>query len=278
MMSINKLFVFLLLGFLLFGCKAAKDVYNENVEIKNISDSRLIKSVESNYLNYSTLYVKKYNADVTVNGSRKSFSGSLFIDRDSQVIMTVAPLLGIELFRAKLAKDSVILIDRIKKHVYYGSYDFVEKNIYLDVNFHLLQAILTNEFFIINDNAGQEVSLKRFKHYIIDNQYSFNSVKQNRINRNGRVSSVLQNFLILPDVFKITQSYIQDTENQSSMTIKYSEIFKVGTVWFPSKLDINGNRGSQIFEFSISFNSVAIDSDNKLNFHIPENYIQSIVK
>lgn len=273
----NKFFLLLIYVGLFFSCRTTKDVYSDRVEIKNISDSRLIKSVEGNYLHFRNLYVKKFNAEVTVNGSRKAFSGSLFLERDSHLIMTVAPLLGIELFRAKMENDSVYLIDRTKKHIYSGSYDFVEKSVYLDVNFKVLQAIIANEFFVINDN-GDLGALKRFKHYVSDDVYLFNSVKLNRNNRIGRTTNVIQNFEILPGVYKIRRSYIQDIDNQTAMSVQYSELIKVGEVWFPSRIHIQGNKGNQKFEASISFNSIDMDSSNKLGFSMPRNYKQVIVK
>ena len=206
----NFLICSVLACFVLISCKSTKEIYTDHADIKNISDNKLIKSVESNYLTFNSIYIKKYNADISINGSKRSFSGSLFIQRDSQVVMTVAPLLGIELFRAKISNDSVFLIDRTKREVHLGSYNFIEKNIYLDVNFEVVQSILTNEFFIVNDNDPQQ-ALKRFKHYVTDDHYTFNSVKSNRLNRNGKVANMIQSFNILPGVFKINQSYIKKT-------------------------------------------------------------------
>lgn len=274
-MKVNVKYLLLLLVTLsIYSCRTSKFFYSEHDEIKNISDSRLLKSVESNYLVYNNIYVKKFNADVTLNGSRKSFSGSLFFQRDSHMVMTVAPLLGIELFRAKLQKDSVFLIDRTKRSVYAGSYDLIEKTTHIDVNFSILQAIFTNEMFIVNENINEQAALKRFKHYITDSGYLFNSVKLNRINRLGRSSNIIQSFEILPGIFKINQSSILDLDNHSEVIIKYSELIKVGDVWFPSKIEIKGSRGGQKFDASISFISIDIDSKNRLGFQKPSNYKQ----
>ena len=125
----NFLICSVLACFVLISCKSTKEIYTDHADIKNISDNKLIKSVESNYLTFNSIYIKKYNADISINGSKRSFSGSLFIQRDSQVVMTVAPLLGIELFRAKISNDSVFLIDRTKREVHLGSYNFIEKHI-----------------------------------------------------------------------------------------------------------------------------------------------------
>lgn len=278
-MKASNVFLFVLVfSIFISSCRSSKDVYRDRDEIKNISDTRLLKSVESNYLVYNSLYIKKFNAEVTINGARKAFSGSLFLQRDSHLIMTVTPLLGIELFRAKLEKDSVFLIDRTKKNIHKGTYDLIEKNTYLDVNFNILQSIFTNEFFVVNDNVPEQMALKRFKHYTSEKGYLFNSVKLNRTNRGGRINNIIQSFEILPGVYKINKSVIQDIENQTSMIIQYSELIKVGEVWFPSKMEITGSKGNQKFEVSISFNSIDIDSNNRLSFHKPSNYKQVIVK
>ena len=274
----NVFLIVLVFSLFISSCRSSKDVYRDRDEVKNISDSRLIKSVESNYLVYNSLYIKKFNAEVSINGTRKAFSGSLFLQRDSHLIMTVTPLLGIELFRAKLEKDSVFLIDRTKKSIHIGTYDLVEKNTYLDINFNILQSIFTNEFFVVNENLSQQVALKRFKHYTSEDGYLFTSVKLNRSNKGGRMNNLIQSFEILPGVYKINKTVIQDTGNQTNMIIHYSELIKVGEVWFPSKMEITGSRGNQKFEVTISFNSIDIDSNNRLSFNKPGNYKQVIVK
>lgn len=274
----NVFLIVLVFSLFISSCRSSKDVYRDRDEVKNISDSRLIKSVESNYLVYNSLYIKKFNAEVSINGTRKAFSGSLFLQRDSHLIMTVTPLLGIELFRAKLEKDSVFLIDRTKKSIHIGTYDLVEKNTYLDISFNILQSIFTNEFFVVNENLSQQVALKRFKHYTSEDGYLFTSVKLNRSNKGGRMNNLIQIFEILPGVYKINKTVIQDTGNQTNMIIHYSELIKVGEVWFPSKMEITGSRGNQKFEVTISFNSIDIDSNNRLSFHKPGNYKQVIVK
>ena len=278
MKASNVFLIVLVFSLFISSCRSSKDVYRDRDEVKNISDSRLIKSVESNYLVYNSLYIKKFNAEVSINGTRKAFSGSLFLQRDSHLIMTVTPLLGIELFRAKLEKDSVFLIDRTKKSIHIGTYDLVEKNTYLDINFNILQSIFTNEFFVVNENLSQQVALKRFKHYTSEDGYLFTSVKLNRSNKGGRMNNLIQSFEILPGVYKINKTVIQDTGNQTNMIIHYSELIKVGEVWFPSKMEITGSRGNQKFEVTISFNSIDIDSNNRLSFNKPGNYKQVIVK
>lgn len=270
--SLSKFTPLLLLLVCLYSCKTVKNSAPSDYEIKNISDAKLIKSIESNYLSYNNIYIKKYSADISINGSRKSFSGSLFMQRDSHVIMTVAPLLGIELFRAKLASDSVYLIDRTKKSVYSGSYGLIEKLAHLDVNFQTVQAILSDELFTVDESLKDGSFNKKFKHHISQNRYNLANVKQLIINKNGQTTNIIQNFQIMPQVFKVSESSVKNLTNGNSLQILYLDMLDVNGVQFPSKIKISGFRGGKKVEANLLFHSVDVNSKNTIQFQIPSKY------
>ncbi len=271
--------LFLLLGIIAFtfSCKSSKSVTDEVVTLKSISDSKLIDNVEKGFLGFESYYVKKYNADVVFNGSRKSFSGTLYFENDSQMIISVAPLLGIELFRAKLGRDSVYLIDRTKKMVYYGSYDLVKKMVYLDLNFMLIDAIFSNSFFALDDIDGGKNAIKRYKNFVTDNRYVLTNSKHNRTSAQSKVSFV-QSFSIEPENYKIILSDVILPNSKSGFSVKYDDMKNYKGKLFPNTIKINGFQGNNTFSFNLNFSSVEFNSKNSLKFSIPEKYSFKEVK
>ena len=93
-----------LIPFFFFSCRTGNILIRKERkegQIRNITDAKLIKNTEQNYLDFNTLFFKRFLATVTINGESRNFKGNLFIRKDSSIIISIFPLMGIEIFRIK---------------------------------------------------------------------------------------------------------------------------------------------------------------------------------
>lgn len=277
MKMLNRNLLILLVLFFI-GCRSTKTGVSEGVHVNEITDSRLLEMTQQNYVEFRNFYVKKYNAEISFGDLKKSFSGSLFLQKDSQLVITVAPLLGIELFRAKLGLDTVFLIDRTKKDVYKGSYNLIEKYIPLQLNFDIVEAVFSNRMFVVNETNGANQSLNRFKHSIVDNQYVLANNKSSWLFNTNRNVDLVQSFQIDPSSFKLGRSVVIDTKSNSGMTVEYGDLKSTESGIFPHRISFKGFKGTQKFEATFVFNSVEINSKNSLRLSIPDRYSVKEIK
>ncbi|MBN2166677.1 MAG: DUF4292 domain-containing protein, partial [Marinilabiliaceae bacterium] len=184
----------------------------EKKSLKNISDYKLLKNIIDSSLNYNNLYFKKLDVNAQINGNSFNFKGNLWISKDSVIVASVIPLMGIEMYRVQFSEDKIRILDRTKRKVINTDYSILSKIIQFDIDYNLLQSILSNNIFCINDNSNQEC-LKRFKNYIVNNNYSFRSIKDRKLNKLDKKERsddiIYQEFQIDGLSFRVKQSILQ---------------------------------------------------------------------
>ena len=259
--------------FFLLSCKSGNILIRKErkkEELKNISDARLIKSTEENNIEFSTLFFKKFQADIIINGQHKAFKGNLFINNDSVIILSIIPLMGIELFRVKFVPDSIFILDRTKKNIDIVDYNYLWDKFFVDIDFNTIRNILLNQFYCYPSSDLEDNCIKRYKHYLRNGLYTLQSIKKGRYTRYSRNNDfkefIYHEFDIAPDIFRITKSYIKDFENNMALKLVYEEFVELDKYVFPSIISINGNRDGNVFSISIRFNGIEIDGVSKLSF------------
>ncbi len=271
-----KYLIIAFLSLILFctSCKSGKEFYKNDGELKNISDNRLIKEIESNYSDCSTLFLKKFKAEFDLNGKSESFRGNLYLVKDSFIIVSV--LKGIEAFRIKLSKDKVEILDRIKREYNTGDYNILWKKFMLDMDFNTVQSIILNELYSYPIDVISNSSLKKYKHGIGDQVYTFKSIKDGRYARISRRDQfddlMMHEFSILPEVFKISRSYIKDFGSNSSVNILYTNFSQTSKGLFANEVLIEGKRGFDTFTLNLVFSDIEFDGVGSIGFKVSSKY------
>lgn len=273
---IKRLSVVLGLGVGIWACTATKELTKPEEKIKNISDGRLANLLIDSSLVYNTIYLKKFDAEIRFSSNSHSFKGNLYIKKDSQIVVSVIPLMGIELYKLRFTPEKVEILDRVKKSYICMNYDVIAEKYDLDITFQMVEALLTNHAFsYISDGNGTKEDLKKFKNYIKENRYSFQSVKQRRINRLERKESahlVYQEIVVLPERFRVKEVHIENMLQNQFLHVFYNDFKFFNGVWFPAIIEINGNRANSSFSSELNINNLLIDDGSKLSFTIPKNY------
>ena len=251
-------------------------------QIKNITDAKLIKNVEHNNLEFNTLFFKKFQAEVDINGQNKTFKGNLFIRKDTSIIVSILPLMGIELFRIKFEPDSIYILDRTKKKILVADYDLLWKKFYVDIDFYAVQNMLLNQFFCYPSSEIDKSCIKKFKHYVRKDQYVLQSIKNGRYTRISKKNNfkdiIYQEFTIAPDIFKISKCYINDFGSNSRFVVDYKDFIELEDNVFPSVFKISGERSGSKFYMNIEFKNIELDGISKISFKHSDKYTIEQIK
>lgn len=257
-------------------CKSHKDVSIPKEKLKNIGEAKLFKEVEESILDYNTLLMKKMDCNVDFRGNKFSFKGSCFIRRDTQIVISVVPLMGIELFKIALTPTHYTIIDRTKKQVIQGNISDLKAKYQLDFTYFDIQNILVNSFFGIQcDNSDIKECFKKFKVGDNNKQYYLRSYRERRLEKLERTNSenlLFFEYLIDPVLFRISNVSIKEVPNDGKIEVSYKDFTKHEDFIFPHKIGIVGKKNKETFEFQISLDQIEKDSNNEIGFKIPEKY------
>jgi len=270
--------LFVIIAFFNVSCKTVHEL--GVVKAKPISDGKLYRGLIDSSLNYNTFYVKKFSASFTVDGVKKNFKGSMKIQKDSLIWMSItAPVGGIEVARMLISKDSVKMIDRLKKKYFVDDFNFFREKLNVDLNFETLQSILTNSVFTAVNNDKGKSFVRGFNGRIIDNMYVFISEKSRKVDRKLRKDKLkklnrfgYQRVDIDPSLMRITDVLVKDFDDARDINVKYRDFKSFEEEKFPQRLSFQVNDPKHLLSCSIKFNKISFDEKLRFSFKISSKY------
>lgn len=144
---IFHIFGVVLMVVLLASCSATKSLKKSH-SIEGMTEMEFVESVIENTGGWRALTAKmSLSLDLEGKGVTK-VSGTLRIKKGEVIQMSIAPLLGIEVARAEISPNGILVIDRMNKRYVEVSFAEVKALAKADLDFHILQALFLNELFL----------------------------------------------------------------------------------------------------------------------------------
>ncbi len=132
---------------LLASCSSTKTLKKSH-SIEGMTEMEYFEAVISNTSGRDALTAKmSLSIDVEGKGTTK-VNGTLRIKKNEVIQMSITPLLGIEVARAEISPDGILVIDRMNKRYVEVSFAEVKALANVDLDFHSLQALFLNELFL----------------------------------------------------------------------------------------------------------------------------------
>src|SRR5205085_9842288 len=120
----------------------------------------------------------KANVTTIDSGEETSFNINLRIHKDSVIWISVSPLLGIEVARVMITPDSIKMLDRLHGKYQCSSFEYINKLLQMKVNFEIVQALLTGNFFAYKRSENKFNSV-----YLEDKYYILSSLTKHKLKR-----------------------------------------------------------------------------------------------
>jgi len=251
-----------------------------SISARPVSDNKLYHSLIDSSLHYNTFYVKRFSAYYNIDGIKKSFKGSIKIQKDSIIWISItAPVGGIEVARLLITPDSVKMINRLKKNYLEDDFDFFIQKINVDLNFKALESILTNAIFKSVNEEKDKAFIRSFNGKILDNKYVFVSEKARKIGRKLKKDKYrklqkynYQRFDIDPALMRITDIEVRDFEDSRNIKIKYRDFMNFENSKFPQHLNFEVKDAKHLLSCGIKFNKIILDEKLRFSFKISNKY------
>jgi hypothetical protein len=251
---------FLLLGLVLVavGCKPKKiivapPINPAKVEVVPDKKPANLSMLKSKDLSFNTLSLKG-KANLTVGGEENNVTMLIRIEKDKKIWVSVTAIAGIEVARAVITPDSLLLRNNLQKTYARKPFSYIYGFTNKQINFKLLQAVF----------AGNTMP-------------DFMNVSSDLIQQNGVwVLSGLTNNLAYRSLFntllKVNETSLNDAKAAQAFKVTYGDYTPLNSSLFPSSLKINSMSGTKKINVDIDFTKIDINVPVEFPFSVPKSY------
>ncbi len=247
-------------------CRSVKPV--ADVEVTEVAYAMVPQQMQENAFVFSGM-TARYAATYTDTESRTtSFSGQIRMLQDSLIWVSVAPVLGIEVFRVMIRPDSVFILNRLEKSYTRESFDFIARMTGSPLDFPVLQALLLG-----NDFKGYDLSRfiasKEDTHYRLTTQMRRKNIPDDP---DGKSTIPQQEIWLDPSSFRVLRMLVSD-RSQAGYTLEagYRSYMAMKGGLMPLGIDILVT-GANSIGLSLDFSKVSMEDMPEFPFRVPDSY------
>ncbi len=284
---------------------SCKVVFVNRGKSENIRPNKLYKYLEENKFEFNNLTLK-FSAEIFSAESSETFSGIIRMQKDSIIWISLRSY-NIEGARICITQDSVKYLNRLDNTYYLGDFSFFTDKFQIDLDYNAIESILTNNFFFYPETVDTLKSVANFKPCDDSSFYCMSSISQRKytryyvddkrpnrwerkldketadtIDNNLKYESnefVFQIVKVYPELFRVSDMYIENYIQQQSLYIFYDKLTKCGHQFFPYIMSIE--LFTPLFETKlvITIESVTINSESmSYPFKIADKYTELTIQ
>lgn len=272
----------MLVSVLMFSCRTAKQVVTEK-DIPLMTEHKLLKQIESNRLNDSTLFAKRIEVSFTDGENSDNFKASLKISRDSFMQISLTAPLGIEVARILLTQDSIKFVDVYHKKYFLADYDYFNQRYDVSLTYDFLQNIFTNTFsdFTLLDESNlrtKRYKLDRtemgYKLWTVDKKNAGKKLKKFYKQSGSERDEIilLQEILIDPTYFRPLSMSLKDLNEGVGIFVRYENFVRFGEELFPEKMRFTLFSKKSNMDLNLKFQRMEFNVPVEPNFRILSKY------
>jgi hypothetical protein len=259
----------MLLSLSLSSCKTSRSVYKE--PIKEEGPDYLFEQLSKNELHFDW-FMAKFRTDYRHGKKLTEFKGQIRIKKDSAIWVSFSPLLGIEAARLIITNDSVKFIDRINKIYFVGDYQFVNNYLNTNVDFDILQALVTGNDFQFYEKT-------RFRASIDNREYRLSTAERHKLKKyvkeyDNPPQVYIQTIWLDPETFKITKVSLTEIQKENKkLDAYYGSFQEIEDQLYPFSLlfELSKNVEEKI-DVDIKCTRIKLNEPLSFPFNIPEKY------
>lgn len=269
----KNLFNYLLLfaSLYLLSCRTTRKVVDSPsalVKLKGEEVIQIFDSVKEKEFVFNYLSAKAEVSYTDKSGETNSFDINLRIRHDSAIWISVTPLLGIELARVLISRDSIIVLDRLHKKYMKRDFQYFEDLWKTNVNFEMIQAVIVGNYF---QYLGKEKlrSLYEEEPYLILSTLNKRQARRASEEKDPN-KPMVQDFWIDGN-YRIAKSRITDEKKDRWVEATYKNFSDVNGYLFPNNLVVTIASTSPTI-IKIDYTKATNEDSLQMPFSIPEKY------
>jgi hypothetical protein len=252
-------------------CRTTKKIVDTpaaSLKLKGEEVIQIFDSVMAKEFNFDYLSAKAEVSYTDKSGETNSFDINLRMRRDSAIWISITPLLGIEVARVLINKDSIIVLDRLHKTFLKRDYQYFEDLWNANVNYDLIQAVIVGNYF-------QYLEKEKLRSIYEEEPYIILSTLNKRQARRAAEEKdpnkpLVQDFWINGN-FRIAKSRITDQKKDRWLEATYSNFTEVNGYLFPNNIVVTIASATPTI-IRVEYNKAVNEETLQMPFSVPEKY------
>jgi hypothetical protein len=244
---------------LIFSCKSKKAMVVKRVAV----DSAVNKPVDTKALKitaiksaqtYFNTFSGKARTKLDIDGSTNDVTLNIRIQRDHKIWVSVTAIAGIEVARAMITPDSILLLNKLQGLYVKQPFSYIYKFTGNQVNYKTVESLLVGNAMpeLLNENAN------------------FQPGNGNTL-ITGNLQGLLYKLLLGPDL-KVTQTNLNNQSAAQSLRVTDSVFVQSGNKIMPSQIDILSMVKNKKIQVNLHYIKVDFDQPLEYPFSIPARY------
>jgi hypothetical protein len=255
--TLNKL---LIIGCLLviFSCKARKHIIaSQPAAIVPAAPDNTIKNklmeIRTAQLNFNT-FSAKANTTLNINGNSNNVTLNIRINRDKEIWISISALFGIEVARAVITPDSILVLNRLQSLYIKKPFNYIYTYASKQVNYKTLESLLVG-------NAVPE---------LLNDHASFLAADGN-ITLSGNLEDLIYKLMIGPDM-KVARLNLSNQAQGQALQVTNNAFIQAANRIVPSEIDIASTIKDKTLQVNLHYTKVDFDQQLEYPFNIPVRY------
>ena len=258
---ISYLLMTVLMVALLASCSATKSIKTSH-SIEGMTEKEFVEHVIDNAGGWHAL-TAKMALSVDLGKGTTKVNGTLRIKKGEVIQMSIAPFLGIEVARAEISPDGILVIDRMNKRYVEVSFAEVEALVKTNLDFHTLQALFLNELFLPGKGDLTARDASSFK---VEPEAEGVWLNVKRAKRFG------YHFLAEAPEALLKESYIGLNGTPYGLRWKYEDFRSLGKKNFPTDMKLAFEGGEKPVKAAFALSRLSTDADWETRTEISPKY------
>ncbi len=261
MIKLNKLIITLGL-LLILSYTSCHLLRKPSVSPEKQPDIEAFQNIRNTNVEFET-FQARMSVNARMNTQSQSLSANVRLKKDSIIWISIAPFLGIELFRAVITPDSIKAINRIERTYFTEDSEVINNILNTSLNFEMIQAVLLG-----NDFSG--FTHESIHSSIEEEQYQV--FLKNR--RPGAYQSNPFNHTIWfdPAIEKISRHLLEDIKENYTFDVKYADFRNIDLGIIPFEMSISALSNQGIINMDINYSRVHFNREVSFPFNVPKRY------
>lgn len=247
------------------------DTLNYNCKLDYKSAKTLIRHLKENEFKFDWVYAKA-NVESLIDEKEETFDIKVKIRRDSAMLISIQYLLGLEVAKVLVTRDSVKFVDYIHKSFFKGDFAYINDLLNADLDYDVLQALLfgnSAEFYAEDETKLKPVTDRTNCHYLLS------TMRKRKLKKiqggNSDLKNELQTLTLNPENYKILKNEFVDPTTNRLFSATYSNFTQKDSVYAPYHVDIDivAEKKAKV---KIDYVRIEKNTPQKLNLNIPTKY------
>ena len=237
-------------------CKARKIVADKTSPVVAKHQSAIaleLINIRSQQLTFNT-FSGKAHASLNIGGNKNDCTMNIRIANNKKIWVSITALLGIEVARAVITPDSVLIINRLQGIYVKKPFSFIYAYTNSQITYGMVQALLIGNAVpsLLNDNAKMTNA-------------------NNVVTLSGNLDDIVYQLMLDPSL-KATQTNLNSEEQGVTLQVDNSAFIPAGTQKMPSQINISSTAKGKNIQIGLHYSKVNLNQPQDYPFSIPSSY------